>query len=236
MRVIVGLSVAAASVAFLASPGVRAQERAEGRLNQQGRFSVGAERLFGVAYQTTTIEQGGVKETLSTTSVSLLTKPNASPITAPRIAFDYFAIDGLSVGMGIGYSTISNDATLEGVAGAQVGGGRGVHAFVVAPRVGYAYMFNEYVGLWPRLGMTYSLLSSNGDQANDVEVSSHSLAVSGEVPLVFTPVSHVAFLLAPTIDYGVSAAVDVTLPNSPQQSVDNSPLDIGLHAGLAVWF
>jgi hypothetical protein len=223
-------------VAFLASPGVRAQERAEGRLNQQGRFSIGAERLFGVAYETTTIEQGGVKETSSETSISLLTKPVSTPITAPRIAFDYFVIDGLSLGMGLGYSTVSLDASVEGVPGAQVGGGTGIHAFVVAPRVGYAYMFNEHVGLWPRVGMTYSLISVDSDQANDTGVSSHSLAVSGEVPLVITPVSHVAFLLAPTIDYGVSAAVEVTPTNAPKQSIDGNPLDIGLHAGLAVWF
>ena len=230
MRVVMNLSVAAASVAFLASPGVRAEER----MNQQGRLTVAAERLFGVAYDTSTVEQGNAKVTSSQTSVSFLSKPIASPATAPRIGIDYFVIDGLSIGMGLGYSTISVNSDVEGATNPTPAGG--IHALVLAPRVGYAYMFNEHVGLWPRAGMTYSWLSVDSDAANSATVSEDSLAISAEVPLVITPVSHVAFLLAPTFDYGVAGGLKTKAANGVETTIDANPLDVGLHAGLAVWF
>ena len=231
MRVVISLSVVAASVAFLASPEVRAEER----MNQQGRVTVAAERLFGVAYETSTVEQGNAKVTSSQTSVSFLAKPVSAAVTAPRIGVDYFVIDGLSLGMGLGYSTISVSGEVEG-APAQNQNGAGIHAFIAAPRVGYAYMFNEHVGLWPRAGMTYSWIAIDTDAANDTETSVDSLAVSAEVPLVITPVSHVAFLLAPTFEYGVAGGGKVKAANGTETTIDTNPLDVGLHASLGVWF
>lgn len=231
MRVLKSLGVAAASVAFLVSPGVRAEER----MNQQGHVTIAAERLFGVSYQTSTVEQMNVKATSSQTSVSFLAKPVSAPVTAPRIGIDYFAIDGLSIGVGLGYSTVSTDSEVEG-APAQNQNGGGIHAFIAAPRVGYAYMFNEHVGLWPRAGMTYSWISVDTDAANDSEVSQDSLAVSAEVPLVITPVPHVAFLLAPTFEYGVAGGGKLKAANGTETTIDTNPLDVGLHASLGVWF
>jgi hypothetical protein len=206
-------------------------------LNEAGHFSVGVERLFGVGYTTATVSQNGVESTASETSISLLTKPIASPVAAPRIAFDYFVTNGLSLGIGLGYSTMAIDTKLSG----NTGGisispiGAGIHTFLVAPRVGYAYMFNEHVGLWPRAGVTYTWASTDTEGSSD-SVSQHSLAVSAEVPLVLSPVPHVAFLLAPTIDYGVSAGTTNHTANMPDRTIDYNPLDIGFHAGVALWF
>ena len=232
MRVVTSLGVGAALVAFLATPGVRAEER----MNQQGRLTIAAERLFGVAYETSTVEQANTKVTSSQTSVSFLSKAVSAPVTAPRIGVDYFVTDGLSLGVGLGYSTVSLDSEIEG-APAQNQGGSGIHAFIAAPRVGYAYMFNEHFGLWPRAGMTYSWISVDNDAANSTAVSSDSLAVSVEVPLLIMPVSHVAFLLAPTFEYGVAGGGKVKGGmNNMETTIDTNPLDVGLHAGLGVWF
>jgi len=143
----------------------------------------------------------------------------------------------LSLGIGLGYSTIAMDtkAATTGAVQASATGGAGIHSFVVAPRIGYAHMFNEHVGLWPRAGITYNWISIDSDNSSDTE-SEDSLAVSAEIPLVLAPVPHVAFLLAPTIDYGVAGGAKVRTAGMPDQNIDLNPLDIGFHAGIALWF
>jgi hypothetical protein len=230
------VGVALAAVTLLTTEVARAEEQ----LPRAGNFAVGVERLFGVTYDKMTAEQGNSKATTSETSFSLFTKPSAFPVSAPRVAFDYFVTDGLSLGAGLGYSTMSLDtkaeANVAGISGGTGTGGQGVHTFVIAPRVGYAYMFNEHVGLWPRVGVTYAWLSVDSDSSSSGSTSFDSLALSAELPLVLSPVPHVAFLLAPTIDYGVTGSVTVSRPNMPDQSVDVTPLDLGFHAGVALWF
>ena len=132
MNRLLGSGLGFAGAALLAS-----LAHAEERLNEAGRFTVGAERLFGVAWDTETESLNGSKTTTSETSVSLLTKQASSPFSASRIGFDYFVIDGLSVGAALGYSSVSESVDSGGTSRDLLS----LHGFLFAPRVGYAYMF-----------------------------------------------------------------------------------------------
>ncbi len=199
------------------------------RINEQGRFAVGAERLFGVAWTKETFKGSGADTSESATSISFLTKQtNATGVTAPRVAFDYFVIDGLSLGAAIGYATIS----IRQSTGSSSMDGPTIGGWLLAPRVGYAYMFNDIVGLWPRAGITYTTLS-----ADQTGVSTDSVALSVEVPLVITPAPHAMILIAPTLDWGFAGSAKVdNATTGVSGSVDETQLALGLHAGLGIWF
>ncbi len=108
------------------------------------------------------------------------------------------------------------------------------HAFIFAPRVGYAFMFSDVVGLWPRGGFSYV----NGkDQVGDNEDSFNMFALSLEAMLVITPVEHAGFLVGPTFDFPfISGGKN---DNPPRQKLDYDTFritTIALQAGMFVWF
>jgi hypothetical protein len=199
------------------------------KINDGGRFVVSAERLFGVAWVKETASVGGMDQSDSITSISLLTKQSEpNPFASPRIAFDYFVVDGLSLGGSVGYSSVSvsgNDAAA---------GTGGYHTWSLSPRIGYAYMFNDVVGLWPRLGITYvnqtvNVSATAGATTTSADVGSHFVALSAEVPLAITPVPHALITIAPTLDWGFSGSAG-------NGNADVTAIGLGLHAGLGLWF
>jgi len=212
--------------------GSAATAAAAERLNEAGRFAVGAERLFGVAWSKESATVGGMDVSESDTSFSLFTKQvSASGLEAPRLAFDYFVIDGLSVGGAVGYASVATNTS----SGSSNTDGPTVHGWLLTPRVGYAYMFNDTIGLWPRAGITYTTLSLDESAAN-TSVSSHFVALSVEAPLVITPAPHAAILIAPTLDWGFTGSENATVMAAGSGSIDETALSLGLHAGLAIWF
>lgn len=202
------------------------------RISDAGRFVVSGERLFGVAWVKETTSGGGRDQSESVTSISLLTKQTeANPFAAPRIAFDGFVVDGLSLGGSVGYSNFSISES-----GVISGDGPSYHAWLVSPRIGYAYMFNDNVGLWPRLGVTYvnQTVSASAAVAGanvSADSNSHFVALSAEVPLAFTPVPHALITIAPTLDWGFSGST-----GAGNASADVTAIGLGLHAGLGIWF
>lgn len=192
------------------------------RINDAGRFVVSGERLFGVAWEKETASVGGMDESESVTGISLLSKqPEPNPFSLPRIAFDYFVANGLSLGGSVGYATLS--ASISGDMAAD-SDGPSLHTWLLSPRIGYAYMFNDDVGLWPRLGITYANQSVSGS----AESGGHFVALSAEVPLAITPVPHTLITIAPTLDWAFSG--------STGGASDVHAIGLGLHAGLGIWF
>ena len=106
MRPIVWTKVAGG----LAVLGLSGTAGAAERFNQAGSFTVGAERLFGISWdKESTDNNNGGSASVSATSVSVLGKQLSSdPFASPRIAFDYFVTDGISLGGSVGYSSISS--------------------------------------------------------------------------------------------------------------------------------
>jgi hypothetical protein len=147
-----------------------------------GSVSLAVERLFGFNYLSPS-------EGNSITSFSLLgaggLEAGAAPYSIPRVAFDYFLVDGLSIGLSTAFAVYSPqgaDSTTE---------------FAFYPRIGYALRLHDVLHVWPRFGISY-LHNSSGD-------GSYLMAMTMEVMLVVTPVRHFGFTFGPNVDIGLAA-------------------------------
>jgi hypothetical protein len=218
-----------AAVTLLAAPAAWAEDFAT-----QGQVAVSAERLAGLVWSRQTTEVGESERTNKATSITLLSNRVTgllSPYAQPRVGIDYFAIDGLSVGGAISYFTVSTSSEEDGE---DDDDGATLSGFSLSPRVGYAFMFNETVGLWPRGGITYATTSTSIDDS-DSETSANHLALSIEAPLVITPVEHVAFTIAPSLDLGLSGSEERPRGDETEEQ-DVTATDFGVQAGLLVYF
>lgn len=238
-----GLSLALGSAA--ASAQVREP------LGDQGQFVIGAERLTGVFVNRWAIEQelGALTQTntQSTTTVGLLGSSATGPLggdkfgafsSMPRLSFDYFVIDGLSIGGSLFYYSNAGEAEVE-----QEGPGANPRSeadldtdrlFVFSPRVGYAIAFSDSFAFWPRGGITY--VSAGVEEDNGEEVSASVWALSLEAMFAITPIPHFAILLGPYLDVAPFGGVDIDDPGEPTVENDLSYLSFGAAAGIGVYF
>lgn len=228
------------SAVLLAAPAAYAQD-----FGKSGQFAVGAERLFGIVHTSHTREVGDGEFNVSHTNVSLLFSPFHSttgtefPVgySFPRIGADYFVMDGLTVGGSLGVFTHSgsfeNEAPGEETQDGDLGS---ITGFLFEPRVGYAFMFHEMFGLWPRGGITF--LSFGYEADNNDETSASAWAITLEAPFVINPVPHVVFGIGPTLDLGVTGSreIDRADPDEPTVDDDFTMHDIGLQASLTAYF
>jgi len=197
----------------------------------KGQLAISAERLFGFYHDSATTTVGGVQSTVKSDSFTLLSSPvglGGSPTWtygAPRVAGDYFIIDHLSLGGALGYSHISVSNPFGANATVSTSG----DSFLFAPRVGYAFAFNNIVGIWPRGGFTYRTLSA-GNQ------SAHDFALTLEAPFFFTVIPHVAFWAGPTLDIGLGGGASNTNGAGQTTTVDFNSTEIGIQTGLVAYF
>ena len=244
-------SVAVALTVSLGAASAAAQA-APGGFGSSGQFTIGAERLFGFASsnQNTEVEQGGqtASDSDSITRFTLLGLngiPNTShptgipsPYSVPRVGLDYFVIDRLSIGGSLMFLTQSGERENELAGQSQTNDLPSSTMFVLAPRVGYAIMFNDTIGIWPRGGFTFYTASTDIDSpAGTTEISENGFAFSLEGLFLIAPTPNFGFTVGPTLDIGITGGVETT-PPAPVAGVDadKTITDIGIHAGIAVWF
>jgi hypothetical protein len=190
------------------------EEAGERTFGNAGELVISAERLVGISRTARQTNIGGVKDKSSVNRANVLLNQNGDPYSYShaRLAFDYFAIDGLSLGGALGFSANSGD--------------NANREFIIAPRVGYALMFSDSVGLWPRVGVTYQ------DQKTNVGVSG-ILAVTVEANLVIVPVEHAAITIGPTVDAGLGGKLN---PKGPETKSDFKQDELGIQMGLSLFF
>jgi hypothetical protein len=181
------------------------QARALG-LGQRHDLAFGADRLFGLYLGERHVDQPGPDLTIDFGMFGLGVGTETTPLNRPRLAFDYFVIDGLSVGGTLGFYIINND-------------NRNGNGLFLTPRVGYLIGLGEVVGFWPRGGFTIYTLS-------DDPIDQRQFALSLEGMFVIAPAQHFSFELGPTIDLGFSGE----LGNS-----DMHEWSVGLAMGLLGW-
>jgi hypothetical protein len=218
---------------------------AQERFGKAGQFAIAGERLFGFAHHsfTTTrdVPGGEVETTQSGTTINLLGQGLGFPtlqsvLQTPRVGFDYFIIDGLSLGGSLMFSTTSAEQEVEDADGDQRESEVTYNSFAIAPRIGYALMFNDTIGIWPRGGPTFIGGSIEDDDEDETSISMFALSV--EAPLVITPVPHAAFLVGPSLDFAFSGTqtVDPSEPNQDEVESDIKATEIGIQAGILVYF
>ncbi len=211
---------------------------------QKGQFVLSAERLFGLVLasssSTQTVDNVEVERTESYTTFNLLMNPSRFTTYAiPRIGFDYLVIDRLTVGGSLGFVTGSGEVEEEAAGVSRTQDTGSANAFLLAPRVGYAFMFTPMLGIWPRGGLTFL---AGGSEADDgyPKTSSSRVALTLEVPFVITPVPHVGFTFAPTLDLGLAGSDEVTTIDDmgveTTNEVDVVATDFGIQAGMFVYF
>jgi hypothetical protein len=142
-----------------------------------------AERLMGVYFLDES--QGGPgPQNSSSTHIGLGIAPNGasrSPYLLPRLGFDYFVIDNLSIGGSLGFGDYDPE------------GGDAQSGALVAPRVGYALEFSKVIGFWPRGGFTYRNFGRDEEFALTLEAMFYA-----------APVEHFAITFGPLMDLGIA--------------------------------
>jgi hypothetical protein len=176
-----------------------------------GQFVLSAERLFGYTY---THQSFGGGPAATSSSFTLLSSPFGDGSGAydwPRLGFDYFLTRGISAGGSLSFFRASS-------------GNSSQTGFEVAPRLGYAMMVGPWLGIWPRVGVTY-VHSSNGG------TTLQYLGLTLEAQLAFVIAPHLVILFGPTLDLGLSGS-------TANAGVSNSAklTDVGAYFGLAVPF
>lgn len=213
------LSFALALATVSIAPAAFAQE-----FGKQGDAVFAGERLFGFNSTSVDVEAPGDDVEYDRTSFSLGWRGSqgiVGPYEVPRLAFDYLVIDSLSVGGSLGFASISED--FDG--GPFDASGDGT-SFIFAPRVGYIYMFNDVIGIWPRGGFTYH--SENVDDQYDA--NGFGLNIECMFPIV--PTEHFGFLVGPTLDLDFTGSRD---PDGPADDFDYTYTTFGIQAGLFGW-
>jgi hypothetical protein len=210
MKKIVFVSLAL-SLTFLIV-GVSAPASAE--LPDKGNFALSADRLFGYTHYKIKVKWEGPVSGSTTTKGNMTSILWANPTTPvpsaiPRGSFDYFVIDGLSLGGSLGYSTIS--------AKVDSSDSESYDTFMFAPRVGYAFNFASKWSFWVRGGPTYT-------STDDFSV--YQLEADGM--FVFAITEGFGFNFGPTLGLPLGGSGD-----APIDSV--SVTTFGITAGLLGW-
>jgi hypothetical protein len=217
-----------AFVAALASSAIASAGSAQDSgFAESGVLAFGADRLFGLLHTSFTVGEGAAETTTSSTEISLLTRGAeiASPYAAPRLTFDGFVTDGISLGGTLGVTSQSTE--IEPPSG-NTQDGPSETAVVFGARIGYGHMFSDTVGIWPKLGLTYFTDSIEDNDGDEVDVS--GLAMSADVMLVIAPVPHFGFTIGPVLDLGLTGSTEFGT-----MDVDTTITDVGLQAGLLGW-
>jgi hypothetical protein len=193
------VAVALALCATFAATNAVAQTFAD-----RGTLAFSADRLFGIYLTHAEVDpepNSNFDMDRDGTEVGLLWQAAAlTPYTVPRLSIDYFVIDHLSVGGTVAFASGSWD---DGPADYNASG------LLFAPRVGGAWMFNDWVGIWPRGGLTYYGLNggaSVGGLGNDADA--WQLALTAEAALVLSPAEGFAFTVGPAFDLGLAGKWD----------------------------
>ncbi|HEY6877520.1 MAG TPA: autotransporter domain-containing protein [Polyangiales bacterium] len=139
---------------------------------RQWAFSTDAELAFR---RTTLSGQNG-----AVTSLSI----------APGV--DYFVIQNLSIGGGIGLFYTK-------------AGSQNATTFSIGPRVGYNFELSRLLSIWPKLGLSYSY--TNQDSARD---NSNGVALNLYAPVMFHPARHFMAGFGPFLDADLSGGTRAT--------------------------
>ncbi|MBN2193536.1 MAG: hypothetical protein JW751_12035 [Polyangiaceae bacterium] len=183
---------------------------------EQGTLAFSADRLFGLYLTHRGIDGDNEipDDDDDVTEVGLLwQRPGITPFTVPRLSVDYFVINHLSVGGSIGFAHSDDEDDDDD--------DETYNAFYFGPRVGGAWMFADWAGIWPRGGFSFYAID-----AWDTDMTQFVLNV--EAMFVLAPTDHFAFTIGPMADIGLFGKYD------PPRAGDGDlhVYAIGLGAGL----
>ena len=231
-----------------------------------GQIVVSAEHLAGVfvthdeqeASQTDpTGLTATAKTDVTTTNISVFGNEASGLTGFPRLALDVFVVQGFSVGGALMYWTGSADAKLEATVSGPGVGSQTVtsdqqvteRVFVIAPRIGYAYAFDETFALWPRAGISYGSVvreveseDSDPNTGAPIRVTDtttfKSTNLTLELLLVASPFSHFALFGGPYWDISLAGSEEFESDAPGSQTVDGDYAfsSYGFTIGILAYF
>lgn len=231
--------IAAAGAVFAITTSASAQS-----FGEEGGMALSADRLFGITSYSVKSEVDAPNQNeqeRSGTNVSLLwgVAPRVGsggveipiPGAVPRLSFDYFVIESLSIGGSLGYYSSSGEYDP---------GGNGekqddpkVTAFALNPRVGYAIPLGDTSAVWLRGGFTYMKVTIDPDQGDDVPVSVMQLDL--EAMFVIGIVDNFGFQVGPAIDLPLGGKSEIDA-GGETYDIDIKVMSFGGYGGLVGWF
>jgi hypothetical protein len=219
-----GAAGAAAGV-FLAREG---DAQAQARFGEKGQLAITGENLFSLGTERygDSFVNGDGSVTVNRFGF-LYSQCGLSP-RCPQIGGYYFVIPSLSIGGTIGYESRGGSTSRPMGNGVIVTQNLADESsFVFNPKVGYALMFGQVVGLWLRGGLGF-FHGGSSDPNNHTHTYWY---LSGDADLVVSPFQHFAFYAGPQFD--LSFAGNRTDYGPPaNQSWSNSFRDFGVGFGL----
>lgn len=224
------ISTAVMSVGLVMSAQAGAQ-----MFGEQGQFIVSADRVMGYTHSSATFDPDPPDAEVQVTQDNFAFLGQGDVVTPmfsnPRISFDYTVIDGLTLGGSLSFWTQSGEAETEAPFGTLQSDLPSSTLFVLAPRIGYIFMFSEHVGIWPRGGFSFFVGENEAFFGEDSSLSGFAFDV--EVPFAFVPLPHTAIFVGPAFDATITAGGEIDPGNT---DYDLSVLDFGIYAGLGIWF
>jgi hypothetical protein len=175
-------------LAFGVAVAVSSQAQAQSLGGRQD-VVLGVERVFGLYSARIVRERGNDDIVTRSSSVGLAFQEPVMPLAVPRVAFDYFITQQLSLGGSLGFYS-QDPGEDPGILNDDSGG------FLFAPRVGYAIPFNTEWGVWFRGGLTYFSWEADNDDSVSL------MALTGEATFYFMPAPSVGFTGGPLMDLG----------------------------------
>ncbi|HEX9621718.1 MAG TPA: hypothetical protein VF989_16345 [Polyangiaceae bacterium] len=167
-----------------------------------GTAALGAERLLGLSF----VKVSGDLEGDLTYFHFAGNPSHATPYDIPKLTFDYFVADHVSLGTGFVFGSLDPD------------GGDAVSIVVFSPRVGVGLAISRRAGVWLRGGLTYY----NGEEG---DVDGFGLNLDAMFALGITDTF--AFTLGPAFDVGLTGSIG---------PADVRFSSFGLSSGIAGFF
>jgi hypothetical protein len=224
-------------VSFLAAAGARAEADPSTPAVPRRRV-LSAERLFGFAYATRSIDGTPALSPIEETGTAAGPLGAGAPtarFAVPRLALDVFVAGRFSVGGGLTYFRATSHQTLTAFSAAL--SPTTSDTLVLAPRVGYLIPLARSVSVWPRVGFTYLLAHRTGPAMDFGTVAVHETfgfyALTIEAPITIRIVDHFLLMAGPTLDLGLKGATSRQSdagPAIPNRGTRES--DLGLMCGL----
>jgi hypothetical protein len=171
-----------------------------------GQWLLSVEDLFGYTY-------AHQSNSLTVNTFTLLGDGLAgqkSMYDWPRLALDTMLAKNISLGLTGSLSRYTTSVP------ATVGRGSSQLVYAVSLRAGYATMIGPWLGVWPRLGVTYGYQSGNPQSA---------FAVTIDGLLVFVAAPHLLVTFGPIANVGVTGKLG---------NGDVTYLTIGAYVGLTI--
>lgn len=209
-------------------------------LGAEGQVVIGVDRVMGLSIdsvKTTTKDATGKDVDVKDKSTTFALFGNAGGSQSallPRLALDYFVVEGVSIGGSFVFISTSTSNEVDGTST----DGPTTTSFLFHPRVGYAMAFDETFSFWPRLGVTYANTKTTtkavAPATDDTEEKWNGFNLTAEANIGISPFSNFAFLIGPFLEFPLSGTAEQCQGSC--NSVDAKLTSFGITTSLVGYF